>query len=261
VQLARDSGLSFLAVTDHDTMSGVAEAQAAAATAELEVIPGVEISSEGSWGDLHLLGLYVDAANPHLEERLRAMRESRLGRAQRMVERLTQLGVAIDWEDVQALAGGQSVGRPHVARALVNRGQVSSIEEAFNRYIGREGPAYVPRLRMTPREVIDAIRQAGGVAVLAHPAHSKAVNRVEEFVSYGLQGLEVYYPKHSPDDVSALLDLCQRYNLLATGGSDFHGPHHGEGASLGSVNVPIECVQLLRKVKERHGQHSNSSDA
>jgi hypothetical protein len=236
-----------IALTDHDTLAGVAEAQAAAAGTGLEVIPGVEVNSEGGWGDLHFLGLYVDPENPFLNERLRVMREARVGRAQRMVEKLARLGMVLDWEEVRALASGQSVGRPHIARALLNHGYISSTKEAFDRYIGRAGPAYVPRLRLTPPEVIEAIHQAGGVAVLAHPAYSGALDLIETFVSCGLEGLEVYYPDHSPEDVQALLALCQRHTLLATGGSDFHGPGYEEGAPLGSVHVPMECVEALRR--------------
>ncbi len=247
VRLALERGLSVIALTDHDTTEGVAEALAAAAGTSLEVIPGVEVNSEGDWGDLHFLGLYVDPANPFLNERLRAIREARLGRAQRMVERLAEIGLPLQWEEVQALAGGESVGRPHIARALLNRGYISSIAEAFERYIGREGPAYVPRLRLTPPEVIEAIHRAGGIAVLAHPAASGAVDQIPQFVEYGLEGLEVYYPDHSPRDVALLLDLCRQYDLLATGGSDFHSPGYEEGAMLGSVYVPWECVEALRK--------------
>ncbi len=242
--LARE--LRAIALTDHDTLAGIAEAQAAAAGTGLEVVPGVEVNSEGQWGDLHFLGLYVDPAHPLLNERLHAMREARLGRAQRMVERLNQLGAPLDWDEVLQQAGGESVGRPHVARALLQRGHVSTTDEAFHRYIGRQGPAYVPRLRLKPTEVIEVIRQAGGVAVLAHPIQSRAVERIPEFVSYGLQGLEVYYPTHTPDDVTLLLSLVQRYRLLATGGSDFHAPHHKEGTALGGVYVPFECLGRLR---------------
>jgi len=247
VRLALERGLSVIALTDHDTLSGIAEAQEAASGTDLEVVPGVEVSSEGSWGDLHILGFYVDPADPLLNERLRAMQESRAGRARRMVEELARLGMVLSWEEIEEMAGGQSIGRPHIARALVNNGYISSIGEAFERYIGREGPAYVPRMRLTPRQVIAAIRGAGGIAVLGHPAYSDAVGMVEELVSCGLQGLEVYYAQHSPEDIQVLLNLCRRYGLLATGGSDFHGPAHGEGAPLGSVPIPAACVQQLRQ--------------
>jgi len=246
VHSALELGLEAIALTDHDTVSGIEEALLAAKGTGLEVIPGVEINSEGEWGDLHFLGYYIDPQNPFLRERLQAMRDARLGRARRMLEILAQLGMPLEWEEVRALAGGESVGRPHVARALALRGYVSSPQEAFDRYIGNGGPAYVPRLRLTPAEVIEAIHRAGGVAVLAHPAHSGVIERIGEFVELGLEGLEVYYPEHSPEDVETLLRLCRQYGLIATGGSDFHSPHHEEGAPMGSVLAPASCVTALK---------------
>ncbi len=249
VHLALERGLTVIALTDHDTLAGVAEAQRAAIGTELEVIAGVEVNSEGDWGDLHFLGYYVDPEESLLRERLQAMREARVGRAYKMVERLREMGMELEWGEVRALAGGASVGRPHVARALLDRGYVSTIREAFDRFIGNDGPAYVPRLRLTPPEVIEAIIGAGGVPVIAHPAHSgrTAVERIPEFVGYGLRGVEVYYPHHSPEEIETLLGLCRKYDLLVTGGTDFHGPAVREGAPLGSVYVPPECAQRLRE--------------
>ncbi len=250
VRTALELDLATIAITDHDTTAGIAEAQRAAKGTGLEVIPGVEINSEGEWGDLHFLGYYVAPEAPLLRQRLQAMRDARLGRARKMIEKLGRMGMPLDWEEVRALAGGESVGRPHIARAMVNRGYVTSIQEAFDQYISNDGPAYVPRLRLTPAEVIEAIREAGGVAVLAHPAHSGVVDRIPEFVALGLQGVEVYYPEHAPDEVAHLLDLCRRYGLVATGGSDFHSPDHEEGAPLGSVFVPEEAVERLKRLAE-----------
>lgn len=248
VRLALEAGLTVMALTDHDTLSGVGEASRAAAGTGLEVIPGVEINSEGDWGDLHLLGYFVDVENGPLQERLQVVRDARLGRAYAMVKRLAEMGMLLEWERVLELASGESVGRPHVARALLERGYVQTQQEAFDRYISNDGPAYVSRLRLTPPEVIHLVLEAGGVPVLAHPAHSgpAIVAHIPELVTYGLRGLEVYYPHHMPRDILTLLRLCRRHNLFATGGSDFHGVHHGEGALLGSVDVPPECVEQLR---------------
>lgn len=241
--------LRVVALTDHDTLAGVAGARQAAANTGLEVIAGVEVNSEGGWGDLHFLGYYVEPQNDRLQERLRVTREARLGRARKMVQRLREMGIPLEWEEVQALASGDSVARPHVARALFNQGYVRTIQEAFDRFIGNDGPAYVPRLRLTPPEVIRTIIEAGGVPVLAHPAHSgaAAVKRIPEFMSYGLRGLEVYYPNHSPEETEMLLGLCQQHGLLVTGGSDFHGPGADEGSSLGSIHVPLACAERLRR--------------
>jgi len=251
--LALERGLRTIALTDHDTLAGVAEAQRAAAGTELEVIAGVEINSEGGWGDLHFLGYYVDLENGPLQERLRTTRDARLGRARKMIERLREMGMSLEWEEVRALAGGDTIARPHVARALLNRGYVRTVQEAFDRFIGNDGPAYVPRLRLTPPEVIQIITEAGGVPVIAHPAHSgaAAVERIPEFIGYGLRGVEVYHPNHSTEETDMLLGLCEQHGLLVTGGSDFHGPGIEQGSSLGSVHVPLECVERLREAAGR----------
>ena len=258
VHLALERGLATIALTDHDTLGGVAEAQQAAVGAGLEVIAGVEINSEGVWGDLHFLGYYVDPESAPLRERLRAIRDARVERARKMLERLGQMGMMLEWEEIRALASGDSIGRPHVAQALLNRRYVQTLQEAFDRFIGLDGPAYVPRLRLTPPEVMQTVIEAGGVLVLAHPAHSgtATVRRIPEFVGYGLRGVEVYYPHHSSEDVEMLLGLCREHGLLATGGSDFHGLGIEGGASLGSVYVPPECVERLREMAGRDGGKS-----
>lgn len=246
--MALQCGLSVLALADHDTMAGVGEAQLAASGTDLEVVPAVEINAAGGKGPLHILGYYVEPEGSPLHELLRQMREARDRRARHTVERLRDLGVELDLGRVQDLADG-SIGRPHLARALVERGYASTMQEAFDRFVGRGAAAYVPRRRLTPRETIEAIGQAGGVAVLAHPAHSGSavVARIPEFVGYGLRGVEVFYPHHTPQQVDRLLSLCREYGLLTTGGSDFHGPESGEGALLGSVHVPLACIERLRE--------------
>jgi len=251
VQLALDRGLAAIALTDHDTIAGFAEARAAAEGTGLEVVPGVEISSDWPVGDFHILGLYVDPRDGPLNESLAAMRAARLHRARKMLEKLAALGMPLDWEEVASFANGSSaVGRLHVARAMVRRGYVPAIPEAFQHYIGRDGPAYVPRLRMTPVEVIGLIRRAGGIAVLAHPAASGLVEHIPTLASLGLQGIEVFYPSHSLEDVKVLLRLARQYRLLVTGGSDFHGFGVGEGAPLGSLDVPLRLLRELQQAAE-----------
>ena len=246
--MAIERKLAVIALTDHDTLSGVAEACLTATGTGLDIIPGVEINSEGNWGDLHFLGYFVDPAYGPLRERLQTLRDARLGRAREMVKRLRDMGMPLEWGRVGALAGGESVGRPHVARALLERGYVKTFREAFDRFIGNDGPAYVPRLRLSPAEAIETIVEAGGVPVIAHPAQSGSavVARIPELVDDGLRGVEVYFPDHSPDDVERLLEVCQRYGLLATGGTDFHGGNITENP-LGSVYVPLACVERLRE--------------
>jgi len=246
VHLALRQGMSVIALTDHDTTDGIGEARRAAAGSSLEVIPGLEINTEGPDGDIHILGYYINPDHEPLQEQLRVLREARLVRARKMIERLADLGMPLEWERVLAIAGEDpAVGRPHIARALVEAGYVATAQEAFDRYIGNDGPAYVPRLRMRPEEAIVAIHQAGGVAVLAHPDHHPILERLPDLVKAGLDGLEVYYPEHTPEDVARLGALATRYGLLMTGGSDFHGPGLGKNAPMGSVLLPAGVVSRL----------------
>ncbi len=247
VHLALERQLTAIALVDHDTLAGIPEALDAAAGTGLEVVPGVEISAEGPWGDSHILGLYVDIHDEALCACLDVLRKARLRRARAMLKRLSALGMPLEWADVVDLATGGVVGRLHIARAMVQQGYVHSAQEAFQQYIGWNGPAYVPRFRITPQETIRQIRQAGGIAVLAHPAASGVVQHIPALVELGLQGVEVYYPDHSPEDVKVLLDLARRYRLLVTGGSDFHGFGPYEGAPLGSLDVPVRLLRGLQR--------------
>ena len=246
VHLALRQGMEVIALTDHDTTDGIGEAQQAAAGSPLKVIPGLEINTEGPDGDIHVLGYYINPNHEPLQERLRILREARLVRARKMIERLAELGMPLEWERVLEIAGEDpAIGRPHIARALAEAGYVATAREAFDRYIGNDGPAYVPRLRMRPEEAIAVIHQAGGVAVLAHPDHHPILKRLPDLVEAGLDGLEVYYPEHTPQDVARLGTLAARYGLLMTGGSDFHGPGLGKDAPMGSVTLPAGLVSRL----------------
>ncbi len=261
VRLALEQGLAAIALTDHDTVEGLAEAWTAANGTGLEVVPGVEISSDWPVGDFHILGLDVDPWDGPFNECLQSMKAARVQRARKMLERLAGLGMPMEWDEVARFCNGScAIGRLHIARAMVRRKYVSTIPEAFQRYIGRDGPAYVPRLRMTPVEVIGLIRRAGGVAVLAHPAASGLVEHIPTLASLGLQGIEVWYPFHSSEDVKVLLRLARQYRLLVTGGSDFHGFGVGEGAPLGSLNVPLRVLRQLQRAAESDGTRMNTED-
>lgn len=257
VRVALEQGLAAIALTDHDTVEGLSEAWAAANGTGLEVVPGVEISSDWPVGDFHILGLYVDPWDGPFNECMQSMKAARLQRARKMLERLAALGMPLEWDEVARFCNGNcTLGRVHIARAMVHRGYVSDIHQAFQRYIGRDGPAYVPRLRMTPVEVIGLIRRAGGVAVLAHPAASNVVEHIPTLASLGLQGVEVWYPTHSPEDVGVLLQLARQHRLLVTGGSDFHGFGFGEGALLGSVHIPLRLLRQLQRAAEQARQRA-----
>jgi len=255
VRLAARLGIGALALTDHDTTAGVVEAQQTGRELGLEVIAGVEINSEGEHGDAHILGYFVDPSEQHLQDQLEAIRDARVGRARAMLKELAAMGMPLEWERVMAIAGDAvSIARPHVARAMVEAGYVSTTQEAFDKYISDKGPAYVNRLRMTMNEAIGFIHGAGGVAVMAHPAESKLAHLIPRLVEAGLDGIEVYYPKHTPEQQAELLDLAQRYHLVTTGGSDFHtldDPAHG---TLGCVDVPSDTVEKLKSRLKRQGE-------
>ncbi len=244
--LAHKLGLACIALTDHDATDGIAQAQAAGQSLGLEVIGGVEINSEGEHGDAHILGYFINTGYAPLQEQLLAIRDARVGRARGMVKKLAELGMPLEWEDVLAFAGdAASLARPHIARAMVQAGYVRSTQEAFDKYLSNDGPAYVNRLRLTMREAINSIHAAGGVAVLAHAGESGLIHLVPQLVQAGLDGVEVYYPDHTPEQQAELLDLAKQYNLAVTGGSDFHTLDDA-AHMMGSVELGYQAVEELK---------------
>ncbi|HET7560093.1 MAG TPA: PHP domain-containing protein [Limnochordia bacterium] len=254
VAAAHARGLSTIAVTDHDTTAGVRAVQQAAAATSLKVVAGVELSL--LWGEqsVDTLGYFIDPDDPVLQAETAALRSEREERAARMVEKLERAGAVIALADVRRIAGQGAVGRPHVAQALVEAGHASSVADAFARWIGKGRPGYVDRRRVTPAVGIGWIRAAGGVSVLAHPGLLKDDSIIPALVDAGLQGIEAYYPTHTPADVVAYLRLAERYGLVVTGGSDCHGPGGPKGAVvLGSCGVGAEAVARLEAARH-HSQ-------
>lgn len=255
VALAMERGLRFLCVTDHDTTEGLPEALAAAG-AGLEVIPGVELSCDVPEGEVHIVGYYVDHHNGELQRLLGEMRHARRERALLMVAKLAALGLPVEWARVVELAGAGSVGRPHVAQALVARGYVASVTEAFNLYLGRNGPAYVERYKLAPAEAVSLIRRAGGLAGLAHPdtaGYGENLGQLPplevllpELCAAGLVAIEAYYTGYTPENTNGLLAVAHRFGLIPTGGSDFHGGGVFPEAKLGAVFVPLSAVERLQ---------------
>jgi 3',5'-nucleoside bisphosphate phosphatase len=225
---ARRHGVTTLALTDHDTMEGVPEAMGAGARLGVRVVPGVELSARVPTGSLHLLGYFTEPAPSPLVERLGELRRSRIDRAQEIVERLARLGAPLDWDDVAVRAEG-SLGRPHIADALVAAEHARDRVEAFSRFLGDDCPAYVPSAALEPDEAISLVTDSGGASVLAHP-YSLRMGRdtlrgfVSDLREAGLRGVEVHRPDHSVSDTLALADLARDLNLLCCGGSDFHHP-------------------------------------
>ena len=248
---ASTRGVGLLAVSDHDTTASVDAAIDAGRKAGVEVWPAVELSCDVEAGEVHVLGYFVDHRLPWFQALLDRLRAGRLHRAQRMVERLAALGAPVDFAHVAALAGGGAIGRPHVARALVGAGWVRTVPEAFERYIGRHGPAYVERLKVTPGEAVTILRAAGGLAVLAHPGWARNDELISGLVASGLDGIEVYYPDHTPSLVSHYAALARQYGLLVTGGTDFHGGDLATRVVVGGQYVPEEVIQPLREAAAR----------
>jgi len=251
VQVAIDKGLEAIAITDHDTTDGVDQAVAAASGERLEVIPGIELSAEEGPREVHILGYYIDHRDQILQERLAVLRRARRERAWKMVKKLETTGTPVSWERVLEIAGETSAfGRPHIAKALLERGYVGSLNEAFDRYIGLRGPAYVSRYKLTPAEAVKMITDAEGLPVLAHPRGQEDV--IPKLSALGLVGLEAYYHSYSKEERELLAKLAEEHNLIATGGSDFHGYNGGDPArSLGEVPVPLESLKRLRTLAGR----------
>lgn len=253
VTLAAEKGLVALAITDHDSVDGIEPALAAAAALRAgtgrstlnppEVIPGIEISSSLEGNDLHVLGYFIDAHSEALAQRLTRFRDERRTRARAILDRLAELGVPVREDEVFAMAGPGVVGRPHIANALLRAGHVPSIDVAFQRYLGTRGSAFVPRPVFPSAEAVRAIREAGGAAVLAHPAAIATVI-VEQLAAAGLAGIEVWHPQHGVATQRRWREVARTLDLVASGGSDFHGPHRGVG--LGEMPVPERALGELR---------------
>jgi len=251
MELAKAAGLSAVAITDHDILEGHPEAEAAAKELGLELIPGIEMSAAVAGLEVHVLGFFIDPANAAMRRHLAEQRERRLHRMHEMVAKLQEVGVAVTIDDVMAASGKGTMGRPHVAEALVRRGHVSTPREAFDRYIGNGKPGFIPGSTIAPKVVIELIRQAGGIPVLAHPIYLKDDQLIEQFCREGLVGLEVYHSSHNPDYVKRYEQLADRLRLLRTGGTDYHGSTK-EGVPIGQAVVPYALVDALRAWKRNN---------
>ena len=246
VREAARRGLSFIALADHDSIDGIAPAQAAAsAFPGLKVIPGVEISTDVAEGEVHILGYFIDCNDPEFNAALDRFKKSRLQRGQKMVAKLEKLGINIDWQRVMEIAGASTIGRPHIAQAMLEKGYITSFKQAFSEYLGHNRPAYVEREKMTPKEAVGLIIKAEGLPVLAHPLTlPDAEAMTKELKAGGLVGLEAYYNGYTPEEISRLLTLARQHKLIVTGGSDYHGLDSTETA-IGGADVPVEAVEQL----------------
>jgi predicted metal-dependent phosphoesterase TrpH len=260
LELAERNGVRRLALTDHDTTQGLAEAFEAGRQLGVEVFPGIELSTDIPGTEVHVLGLFLRHEDTAFQQKLAEFRAGRLGRAEQMVAKLGELGVPIAWERVLELAGTASVGRPHVAQALLEAGHVKSMPEAFDRFIGRNGPAYAERAKLTPAEAVALIHSVSGMAVLAHPLETEGVEAIiPELARDGLDGVECYYQGYDQPKVQHLVALARSFGLVPTGGSDFHGfPMSGMTEARnepGTVEIPPEVVdELFERRRAKFGR-------
>ncbi len=243
--------LRAIGITDHDTVSGIDNAiKSNSAPDKLEIVPGIELNTELDGKEIHMLGYYIDYNNPWFLENLKRMQKARYNRAVTMIEKLNHLGVNINLKQVEEISKGSSIGRPHIARAMVEKEYVNSMAGAFERYIGIGGPAYVERFRLTTEDGINMIKEVGGIPVLAHPgliADRKAIVKV---LNLGVKGIEVYHPKHDPDIVKYLFYMAKERKLLMTGGTDCHGIKQNGQPIMGSITIDYTKVLDLKRAAD-----------
>ncbi len=262
VKMAKETGLSAVAVTDHDTTRGLEESIEAGRKFGIEVIPGCELSVEFKGGQMHIIGLWLPLSPRHLEEELEYLRNKRHQRNRRIIEKLRDLGIEISYGDVfEVVEKGATVGRPHIARTLVNKGIVSSVDEAFKKFIGPQGLAYVPKEKFSPEKAIGILKREGATIILAHPfslnlSPSHLKKEIERLRGLGLEGMEVYYSEHTQEQTREYLCICREMGLLVSGGSDFHGAvkkgiHLGRGR--GNLKIPYDLVEEMKKYRKNKG--------
>lgn len=248
VELIKQKRIDTIAITDHDNTEAFAIAQPLAEQHGIELITGIEMSASADDHEIHILGFLFDLAHPGLVQYLAIQQARRVERLKEMVSRLQAIGVKIDADEVLELGGQGTVGRPHVARILLKHGYISSLPEAFTKYIGTKNPGFVPGSPTPPAEVIRVIRDAGGIPVLAHPVYLEDDPFIEQLVKEGIVGLEVFHSKHTPNQVRKYNKIADRLKLLKTGGSDYHGTPK-EGVPVGGRTIPYSLVEALKQWK------------
>jgi len=248
VQKAKEAGLSAIALCDHDTIEGLKEAEIAGKKYEIEIVPGVELSSQFLGRDLHILGYFFDPDDASLNHYLARFRDERYRRAAKMVVNLNRDGIHIGMDDVENKAKGKSIGRPHIAEVLMEKGYVETFQEAFHRYIGYGADSYVEKYKLPPEQAIQLIAQAKGISILAHPGPIISDAMIVDLVKMGIDGLEVIHPNHNQKRTQHLMEMAKTYGLLVSGGSDCHGGRTGE-ICLGKYNVPFSILNAIKEKK------------
>ncbi|MBI5475281.1 MAG: PHP domain-containing protein [Ignavibacteriales bacterium] len=247
INKAVDSGLKIISITDHDSVAAIEESIELGKQKGIEVIPGIELSATFDGTEVHILGYFFDYGNEALIESLEGFRRERMNRAKRIVGKLNQMNVPLSIDSVLDEVGGESVGRPHIATALVNGGHTETYYEAFNKYIGDGKPAYEQKWNFSPEDTIRLISQSGGLSFLAHPGRSAKEDLIFRLIKAGLDGIEVVHPGHSPDLVYYYRGIVNEYCLLESGGSDFHGGERNDDEILGRYFVKSAVVDMMRR--------------
>jgi 3',5'-nucleoside bisphosphate phosphatase len=260
VRMAVTTGLTVIALTDHDTIDGLVPAkEAARGFPALTLIPGVELSTDVPNGEVHVLGYFINYTDQEFKDSLERMRNSRANRTDKMVAKLKELGCDIELERVREIAGNGALGRAHVAQALLEKGYTSSFKDAFSKYIGHGCPAYVVREKLTPAEAVKLVLKANGLPVLAHPYTALNPEEViKELKTVGLVGMEVYYAGYLPSEMNMLLNMAEKYELIPTGGTDYHGIDTASDITIGGTDVPIQSVKQLIALAEQRGITTSS---
>lgn len=253
VKHAHKNSLAAIAITDHDSVSAIPLVLEYAKQYNIEIIPGIEFGAEIGDTEAHILGYFIDFTQKWFHEKLEFLRDTRIKRMRQIVKKLNELNLDISEKDILSVSGDCAVGRMHMARVLMNKGYASSINEAFNRYIGKNRCAYAKKYQMTPEEAIDIIHKLGGLSVLAHPQLMNRDSLIPSMVGHGLDGIEVYHSDHTAQGVKKYSGIADKYGLLVTGGSDCHGIGKGK-ILIGTVKIPYALVE---KMKERLGVNHN----
>lgn len=251
VQKAKEVGLDVISITDHDSVNGLKEAIAVGKEIGIEVIPGLEISTDLDEKEIHLLAYFIDIDNDELQKYLSFFRDERLHRAKRIVQKLRNLGLSITIDDVIDHAQNSAIGRPHIAYAMVNLGLISNYYEAFEKYIGDYGPAFERKIHVSPQSATKLISDAGGLSFIAHPGYMKE-SILTDLIKAGIDGIEVIHPSHSENQINFYRGIVNQYCLLEAGGSDFHGGKKEDGNSLGKYLISPNNLEAMRNMLHKN---------
>lgn len=248
VEVAKNLGFTTIAITDHDTVGGIAEGKKKAESLGIELIPGIEMNTDFEDTEIHILGYFVDYNDKKFLNKLASLKEARYNRIREIVRKLNQLELVIDFSEVLTLAKGGALGRPHVAQIMLEKGYVNEWSEAFDKYIGRSAPAYVERKKVTPKEAINIIKEAKGIPVVAHPVLIGRDELLNKLVDWGIQGIEAYHTEQNKEDSKRYLKFAKENNLIITAGSDCHGPKRKGELLIGKIKGDYKILEELKKV-------------